>query len=172
MCWLLVAGVVAVLGGVGQPHQSVLLHLVAAAVVVEEEQNCGFPLYLLALLKQSLWVLVALAALLELLTIQPAHLPLTAAIPPLGLGRLLEVEVAVLAAQQLLELPELVAGDWEKVLQGQQVTPHLAGLETQQAVVPLAVEVIDPVAVAVLLDLQRVQLLLVTGKLVEKAGHS
>jgi hypothetical protein len=64
MCWLTVAAAVVALVGVEQLYQSLLLHLAVAVEPLEEEQNCGFPLRPLDLLKQSLWVLVVLAALL------------------------------------------------------------------------------------------------------------
>ena len=67
MCCFLVEAVVVALVGVEQPHQSLLLHLAAAAVAVVEEQSCGYLLRPLVLLKQSLLVLVALLVEEELL---------------------------------------------------------------------------------------------------------
>jgi hypothetical protein len=52
MCWLLVAAAAAVLVGVEQPLQSLLLRVAVAVAAVEEEQNYGYLLCLLALLKQ------------------------------------------------------------------------------------------------------------------------
>ena len=109
MCWLLAAVLVVVLVGVEQLHQSLLLRLAAAAAVVEEEQNYGFLLRHLALLKQSLWVLVVLAALLEQQMIAVAQLVRLATIHCSVLGRLLEVVTAVVVEQQLPEVAALVA---------------------------------------------------------------
>jgi hypothetical protein len=156
MCWLLAAVVVVALVAVEQLYRLLLLHLVAVAAVVEEEQNCGFLLRPLALLKQSLWVLVVLKALLK----QQMILAVTAALMEtthcLGHGRLLEVLTVVVVALQPVEVLEQAVGVWEKLLRVQLRTPLAAALEAQQAEVLLAVEDIDPVAGAVLLDLQQV----------------
>jgi hypothetical protein len=60
------------------------------------------------------------------------------------------------AAQQFPEEEALVAVVWEKLLQEQAHTPQPVELETQQLAQPVLVEVTEPVAVAVLLDLQQV----------------
>jgi hypothetical protein len=98
-CFLAVVEAVALVA-VGQLYQSLLLHLAAVVAAVAEEQNCGFLLRHLALLKQSLWVLVVLAALLkQQTTLTVIQVPLETT-HCLGLGRLLEAAPAVLVQQQ------------------------------------------------------------------------
>jgi hypothetical protein len=100
----LVVAAVVVLVVAGRLAHLQLLRLEAVAVAEAEEQNCGFPLRPLALLKQLLLVQEALAVLPELLTIQVVQPHLMEVIHLLDLGRFLEVEPAPAAAQLAQEL--------------------------------------------------------------------
>jgi hypothetical protein len=171
MCWLLVAVAVVALVGVGQLHPWLLLLLAAVAVEVGVGLNYGFLLSLLALLKQSLSAQAVPEAL-------PKHQTILTALPQLketphrlGLGRLLGVEQGQMEAQQHPELPEVVVAAWEKLLQVQLHTPQVEALETQQTEELRVVEAIDPGVVAVLRDLQQMQLMVLTGNLAGKAAH-
>jgi uncharacterized protein YqfA (UPF0365 family) len=110
MCWFLVVVVVAVLVGVEQLYQLLLLHLAAAVAALGEELNCGYLLYLLAPLRQSQLALVVLALLLKQQTTLLALEVETGQSHPLVRGRLQDLATALVAAQRQLELPQLVAG--------------------------------------------------------------
>jgi hypothetical protein len=114
MCWLLVVAAGVVLEGVGLPHQSLLLHPAVVVVAVVEELNYGYLLLPLAPLKQSLWALVVLVALLKQQTTLTVIHRLMETIHRLGLGRLLEVASAATAAQQQRGLVGLVGEAWAK----------------------------------------------------------
>ena len=90
----------------------------------------------------------------------------------LGLGRLLGVAAMVVVEQQQAGLSELVVAAWGKLVQVQVNTAHLVVAEARQAGMLEVVEVTEPVAVAVLRDLQQMLLLDLTDKTVEKAAHS
>jgi hypothetical protein len=109
MCWLLVAAAVPVLVAVEQLYQLLLLLLAVAAAAVVGEQNCGYLLLTLALLKQSLWAQVVLAERLEQQTIQAAQRGLVARLHHSVLGQWLERVVMVPAALQHQGLVELEA---------------------------------------------------------------
>jgi hypothetical protein len=170
MCWLLAVALVAVLVAVEQLHRWLLLHLAVVAAAGGEEQNCGFLLRHLALLKQSLWVLVVLAALLEQQMIAAAQLVLVATIHCSVLGRLLEVVTAVVVEQQLPERVEQAVGAWEKLFQAHQHTLPQAVLELQQLEAVVTVEDIDQGEVLGLVVLEQVQPLQIVVAMVERAA--